>query len=183
MSKIMHMDTQYAGITPEKDFSELLPLFINTLYPVGCYFETSDVNFNPNNSWGGQWEKETEGSVLMSGSASGTYRVGQSYGANSLSYTPAGSVGVTVYGHALTVAEMPSHNHVIAIVGDQSDIPTSGVRLLTQWNRGQMIGDNVYYEGGNQAHSHTASGSFSGTSVTLNVMQKSKAVYIWHRTA
>ena len=178
MSKIMHMDTQYAGVIPEKDYSELIDFF----YPVGCYFETSDADFDPNTAWGGTWEKETEGSALISGSASGTYRVGQSYGANSLSYTPAGSVGVTVNGHALTVNEMPSHNHIITIVGDQS-ISTGGVRLLHQWNKGQMIGDNVYYEGGNQAHSHSASGSFSGTAATLNVMQKSKAEYIWHRTA
>lgn len=26
---------------------------INLIYPVGCYFETSDESFNPNTSWGG----------------------------------------------------------------------------------------------------------------------------------
>lgn len=26
------------------------------LYPVGCYFETTDADFDPNTTWGGKWE-------------------------------------------------------------------------------------------------------------------------------
>lgn len=74
MSKIMHMDTQYAGITPERDFSELIDFF----YPIGCYFETSDDGFNPNVSWSGTWEKETEGQVHVS--AGSTYTIGDTGG-------------------------------------------------------------------------------------------------------
>ena len=62
MSKIMHMDTQYAGITPENDFVQLIDFF----YPVGCYFETSDIDFNPNVSWHGAWVLETAGQVHVS---------------------------------------------------------------------------------------------------------------------
>lgn len=29
---------------------------LNTFYPVGTYYETSDVKFNPNKTWGGTWE-------------------------------------------------------------------------------------------------------------------------------
>lgn len=31
------------------------------IYPVGCYYETSDSNFNPQTAWGGTWELEEEG--------------------------------------------------------------------------------------------------------------------------
>jgi len=40
------------GTTP---YEQLLNLF----YPVGCYFETEDISFNPNIAWGGTWKKET----------------------------------------------------------------------------------------------------------------------------
>lgn len=26
------------------------------IYPIGCYFETSDSDFDPNKVWGGEWE-------------------------------------------------------------------------------------------------------------------------------
>ena len=39
----------------------LLDLF----YPVGCFFETTDVNFDPNVTWGGVWEEDTAGQVLV----------------------------------------------------------------------------------------------------------------------
>lgn len=43
-------------------------LLIAAIYPVGCYFETTDVFFNPNNAFGGTWELEQEGLVHVSGS-------------------------------------------------------------------------------------------------------------------
>ena len=39
---------------------------INLFYPVGSYYETSDTSFNPNTSWGGTWELEEDGTVLVS---------------------------------------------------------------------------------------------------------------------
>lgn len=34
---------------------------LNLFYPVGSYYETSDVNFDPNVSWGGTWVQDTVG--------------------------------------------------------------------------------------------------------------------------
>ena len=34
---------------------------IDILYPIGSYFETSDMSFDPSEFWGGTWELETEG--------------------------------------------------------------------------------------------------------------------------
>lgn len=48
---------------------------LDLFYPVGSYYETSDTTFNPNNSWGGTWQLETEGQVHISGSTNGTYQV------------------------------------------------------------------------------------------------------------
>ena len=35
-------------------------------YPIGAYFETSDINFNPNEAWGGTWERETNYNKTLS---------------------------------------------------------------------------------------------------------------------
>jgi hypothetical protein len=38
---------------------------LNLIYPVGCYFETSDNDFNPNTSWGGTWVLDSAGKVTV----------------------------------------------------------------------------------------------------------------------
>lgn len=32
---------------------------INTIYPIGTYYTTSDSNFNPNTAWAGTWTSAT----------------------------------------------------------------------------------------------------------------------------
>lgn len=168
-------------------FSELLPLFIDVLYPVGCYFSTSDEDFNPNNSWGGTWTLLGEGKVLISGSSNGNYRVGNDYGENTKNYTPAGSVG----NHSLKISELESH---IGHLGKNSGVVYDGnFKGFIDASTGHVYGStgrgwnnnsselypNGHSLGGGGAHSH----GFTGTAATINVMQKSLATYIWHRTA
>lgn len=38
---------------------------IDLVYPVGSYYETSNSNFNPNESWGGTWNKTDSMGVLL----------------------------------------------------------------------------------------------------------------------
>lgn len=45
---------------------------LNVFYPVGSYYETSDVDFNPNISWGGTWVEDSAGRVLVA-QDSGTF--------------------------------------------------------------------------------------------------------------
>ena len=82
----------------EKRLDGLLDFF----YPVGCYFETSDTEFNPNKAWGGKWELEAEGQVHVS---SGT------------NYTIDGALTNETDGGASTVTlqttQIPSHSHRI----------------------------------------------------------------------
>lgn len=83
---------------------------INLLYPIGCYFETSNSDFNPNRSWQGTvWELEASGLVHVSADETdgGKYPVNSRGGSEQISYTPSGSNA----GTKLTVNEMPVHNH------------------------------------------------------------------------
>lgn len=63
-------------------------------YPIGSYYFTSDNSFNPNNAWGGKWERLQDGRVLVAESA--TLSIGK----------VGGSETVT-----LTQKQIPSHTH------------------------------------------------------------------------
>lgn len=39
---------------------------IDIIYPIGTYYETSDDNFNPNVTWTGTWELDSQGLVTVS---------------------------------------------------------------------------------------------------------------------
>ena len=118
---------------------------------------------------------------------SGTYALGSTGGATTESYTPAGSVSVTVASHTLTTAQMPSHSHFIV---NNSGTTSNGVGGLsashvTQRNAGGM-GSSDYAlqgtsstpnagstnsQGSSQGHGHSGStGSFSGNAATLDIL-------------
>ena len=141
-------------------------------HPVGSTFETVDKDFNPNTVWGGTWELLPEGTIILAGSKSGTYKVGTD--------TSTGS-GYKEYGsntHVLTVNEMPSHAHPSFQDYDKSNPATgaAGGYLVPHWvavvgATGRILSNYTYpyrNAGGGQAHS---------------IMQKSIAMYIWIRTA
>ena len=96
------------------------------IYPIGSYYETSNANWSPSSAgWYGTWVEDTKGKTTVGKADSGTFAtLGGSVGAETKSYTPAGTIG----GTAITVDQMPSHNHVIY-----------------GWpNKGNLNGDGIY---------------------------------------
>lgn len=66
---------QYEGSTPlsasnlnqlQTNLYDYIDAMINVLYPIGSYYETSDDNFDPNVSWGGTWQLDSQGRVTVS---------------------------------------------------------------------------------------------------------------------
>lgn len=74
--------------------------YINIVYPVGSYYETSDASFNPNVTWGGTWVEDTAGRILVA-SDTGTFSTIGSTGGEET--------------HTLTTTEMPEHNHPLTL--------------------------------------------------------------------
>lgn len=138
---------------------------LNLIYPVGCYFETSDDDFNPNTSWGGTWELETDGTVLVSKSSE----------SGSAFNTTVGSI-VGEEEHTLTVDELAEHNHVGKIaVSNKAPGPTRYYFQPLGTTGGDPSNTDVFSSsipvlnrGGNQPH---------------NNIQPSKIINRWHRTA
>jgi microcystin-dependent protein len=139
-------------------------------------------NVNPSALFGGTWEK-IEGKFLLS--SSNSHATGTIGGAETFSYTPAGTVG----GHSLTVEELAIHYHNISSMkttpinqgtGESTMVYASG----TFSDRTRS--DNAY-DGASpsqqtatgKAHSH----GFTGTAATINKMPPYLTVNVWKRTA
>ena len=140
--------------------NQMQKLLIDLVYPIGSYFETSDVKFDPNKAWGGTWNQDDDGTVLVSNST----KIGSKFNQN---------VG-TVLGeeeHTLIIEEIAKHNHevegnVTAYVdsGNKDSAETTGSRDYV-YVRNHLKISNA---GGDKAH---------------NNIQPSKIVNRWHRIA
>ena len=47
------------------DIKEQLSGLLDLFYPVGSYYETSDISFFPEAVWGGTWRMDTKGYVTL----------------------------------------------------------------------------------------------------------------------
>lgn len=140
------------------NLNNMQKLLVDLIYPVGIYVEISDTEFDPNAAWGGTWVLENDGTVLVSKSST----TGSKFNA---------TIG-TIVGeeeHTLTVDEMPSHSHNANLsAGTETGIS----RLITSdwsWDtKNQQNGGLINLSGGGQSH---------------NIVQPSKIINRWHRTA
>lgn len=177
------LDAQFNKESYFKDGTGLMRALFDFVRPVGSAYSTVDPTFDPNNVWGGTWEKLPEGYILLSGSDNGSYVVGDD--------TSTGS-GYKEYGsntHTLTLDEIPSHNH-------NSKTLTGTMRVMAWYNTtvsgivsvsnksANKNPSNGTNEGActytvNATHTHDSQGGGHAHSI----MQKSIAVYWWIRTA
>lgn len=162
------------------------------VYPVGCYFETTDADFNPNTAFGGTWLLESEGLVHVS--AGSTYRVSNNAkdggearhlltaaesGNQALSGTAASNGAHTHPGNGWTfsvykgtrenedVGEISGHNAIISQITKASGGTWGGYASIPSAG----------------AHTHSVSIGARNAAQSHNIMQPYKNVYRWHRTA
>ena len=118
---------------------------------------------------------------------SGTYALGATGGSTTESYTPSGSVSVTINNHTLTTSQIPSHTHFIM---KETSVTTNGVfgavtnPTAAKGNNGGMGSSDYHTQfttgtpnvgstsgtGGGSGHNHGGSGSFSGSTATLDIL-------------
>ena len=140
---------------------------IDMVYPVGAIYMSVNST-NPGNLFGGKWEQIKDRFLLAAGD---TYTAGSTGGEAT---------------HALTVNEMPKHDHVVGIRVQGYD----GWDNYTSRDYGVMFkaNDTVGYHTPNYtAHSMIVTAdSFtynSGSSLSHNNMPPYLTVYMWKRTA
>lgn len=147
------------------DNSNTIKTLVDMFYPVGSYYETSNTSFNPNTTWGGTWVEDSKDRVLIGGGSSFGY----------------GSTGGAIFhshstnGHALTISEMPAHNHGFAqnviTNGGQTDAGSGNA-----WWRPTGLINSTNMTGGSGYHSH------GDTNITYT-LPPYVAIKRWHRTA
>lgn len=126
-------------------------------YPVGTYYETSDSSFNPNEKWGGIWQLENDGTVLVSAKTQVDSEFNKVLG--------------TIVGtekHKLTIAEIPKHKHGYKYNQYKGQNMWGIPAYQYQWDTYQIQDANTGYEGEDKPH---------------NNIQPSKIVNRWHRIA
>lgn len=149
-------------------------------YRVGDLFLTT-IATNPSSYLGGTWKLFGPGRCLVcvDTSDSNFNTVKKTGGANSSSYTPAGSNT----GTALTVNQIPSHNHYTSQVygagGSGIDFPVGTVKSDRVSEAGNYWWNWTASTGGGQTHTHT----FTGKAATLSRLQPFITCYVWIRTA
>lgn len=142
------------------------------LYPVGSLYATVDPFFDPEIAWGGTWTKLPEGYVLLSGSDSGEYIVGEDstssgyneYGANTRRIEDAN----IAHGHGFT-------NPTISVKYAQDG--GAGTARNRPQDNGTSTSTRMASASGGRVHDLGTPSQRSN----FNVMQKSIAVYWWIR--
>ena len=122
-------------------------------YPVGSIYETESSSFNPNNSFGGTWQR-IQGKMLV-----GVDDNDSSFNA------PAKTGGEKT--HTLTISEIPSHAHQQYATSNSG---TDGVR-------------RAYNSDGNCSRYPQCITGATGGGEPHNNMPPYYTVYIWRRTA
>lgn len=160
-----------------------VPDVIDLFYPIGSYYETSDTSFDPNTSWGGVWELDSQGKVTVSQDSSTFSTVGGTGGEESHTllsselpththtYTKPAS---STQGHTLTTTQIPGHSHKASMIGIWSGTGTTTGSYgdfagTTYWNH-ISTSNGVIFEsygpgtlttqnntGGGGSHSHSIS--------------------------
>lgn len=159
-------------------------------YPVGSYYETSNLDFDPNVSWGGTWVEDSAGRVTVAKNTGTFSVVGNTGGLEFDGHFH------TTQSHTLTTYEIPSHTHgpgwgsyfmnsnadihTTSLSFDPSALPLKDANLLFAKNTTGVTGISAYtaYTGGGGSHSHGNTGSSQTSTVQPYVV-----VRRWHRTA
>lgn len=146
------------------------------IYPVGSIYITTDT-VDPAVRFGGTWEQLKQKFLIAADDESENYKNQATGGAFSRNYTPQGSVG----GHALTVNEIPSHNHGIsasAFSSTRGIVDGEGSGVISDYVCDPVAG-TTENRGGSAAHYH----EFTGAQSTIDTTPPYLAVYMWKRIA
>lgn len=142
---------------------------VDIFYPVGCYFETSDMSFNPNTAWGGTWVEDTAGRVTVAVASSGPLAVLGSTGGEEK--------------HQLTESELPTISGSWTIHAQESgtEFYVLNGHATGELKSGKYKTFGSSYTSG--ANSYSNPGFKFGGDSSHNNLQPYIVVKRWHRTA
>lgn len=151
------------------DSEGLLKQFLLAAYPIGSLYWSSNST-SPATLFGGTWARITGRFVwaLADGTASGS-----TGGSSTINLQHLHSTG----NHALTIDEMPSHNHS----GQYLMGGTGATKANLRYDGDGYIISAMPQKGGSNAHNHGNTGN--ALSTAQSIMPPYVAKYCWERTA
>lgn len=184
-------------LPPDVNTQQLM-MILNHVYPVGSYYETSDENFDPNDSFVGEWSLEESGRVHVS--AGTGYAIGSKGGSTEVPYhthtlTRSTNVGVSITSSGTcTITSSGGHDHTIHAKYTENRL-ASGTARTQYYGSGTSTGTSMAQIDSNTGkHTHTVPNHTHTTSVTQpvftcnyagtsgnNNMQPYIVVNRWHR--
>lgn len=181
---------EYQGISPQT-IQSMMTVMLDLTYPVGCYFETTDTNFNPNNEFVGTWVLEDPGLVHVSAGTGYAVTSNSKDGGSADAIVVSHDHSVSVSGSISGSASGGGHTHSLSVGFNDA---SSGVFAATSSSRsyyGIHMTNASYTIGSSGSHSHSVSGSCSATGTAASKgsagtgknMPPYKNVNRWHRTA
>ena len=150
---------------------------LNLFYPVGSYYETSDINFDPNISWGGTWVQDTVGRCTVGANTNEDPGV-----------TKNGLVNLSVNGmtgeatHTLSANEIPEFSFITNHVAMGEHI-CKGLKNVKTTFKENLAKDGYSYEGAQGKVEGYGQQYDLGGGRSHNNTQPSIGVVRWHRTA
>lgn len=175
LSSLLEWIANTIGANPStlKTTSKTLVGSINEIadkvYPVGCYYWTSDGTFNPQTAFGGTWEKMDEGMTLVS--------AGNTYTVSAGTSKDGGSKDAVVVSHNHTSANAGYHRHIAASRRVDAYKGDGNLDALLYYGYTTNY-DYTSYDG---THNHTI--NTTGVDGTDKNMPPYKNAFCWHRTA
>lgn len=158
---------------------------MNMVYPVGSIYMSVNAT-SPASLFGGTWEQIQDRFLLATGSI---YNAGSTGGSATHTHTtPATTTG----GTAITVAQMPSHNHSLTSITGYDDLNflNGNGSFLIQNSDTTIDWSSAKYaeykygstgnQGSGQAHTHS---QVATTTSATSTLPPYLAVYMWKRTA
>lgn len=146
------------------NLNNMQKLLVDLIYPVGTYYETSEIDFNPNTAWGGTWALENDGTVLVSKSSKVASIFNDDIG---------------------TVVGKEKHNHTLssayAMIGtDASSNTLDSIKYVEGYTYNSTAKAQSFSFTSGTTTSATALG---GQTDSESNVQPSKIINRWHRTA
>ena len=186
---------------------------IDIIYPVGTYYETTNASFNPNVAWSGTtWQKITDGRVLIAGGGDYTVgsNYGEKTHKITTAEMPSHSHSASAADNGAHTHKKGTMNITGSIINGSADterltyaddITSKGALSVT--NRmttngfSEGSGEGLAYNGivfnakdgwtgetsSNGAHTHDVTVGKTGNGTAMSLVQPSKAVARWLRTA
>ena len=145
---------------------------VNYIYPVGSLYWSSK-NTDPATLFGGTWQRIKDKFILAAGD---TYAAGSTGGAASVALTVA---QLPAHNHSASTNSTGSHTHTITLGYDVTD--GSGYGKYMPQNTGKR--NDTLTSSWDGSHSHTVSVSNTGSGQSHNNMPPYITYYCWERTA